>query len=124
MAWKRVCSTGDVAPDRLGAFVVDGITVIVANLGDGAFSVFPPACPHMEEPLVQSGMCAGSVLTCSKHLWQWDMRTGEAAAPAENDRVLLRYDSKVEDGAVLARVETELLYDYEDEDDEDDDFEW
>ena len=36
--------------------------------------------------------------------------------------MLLRYESKVEGGAVLARVETELEYEYED--DEDDDFEW
>ena len=122
MAWKRVCSTSEVARGRLAPFVVDGITVIVANFGDDGFSVFPPACPHMEEPLDQSGMCAGTVLTCSKHLYQWDMRTGEAAGPAENDRVLLRYESKVEGGEVLAHIESELVYEYED--DEDDDFEW
>ena len=122
MAWKTICSTSDVAPHRLASFVVDGITVIVANLGDDGFSVFPPVCPHMEEPLQQSGMCAGPVLTCSKHLYQWDMRTGEAAGPAENDLVLLRYESKVEGDDVLASIENELVYEYDD--DEDDDFEW
>ena len=122
MAWKTICSTGDVAPNRLAPFVVDGITVVVANLGDGEFGVFPPACPHMEEPLAASGMCSGPILTCSKHLHQWDMRSGEAVGPEENDRVLLRYEAKVEGGSVLARIEGELAYDHED--DEDDDFEW
>ena len=122
MTWKRVCSASEVEPGRLAPFVVGGITVIVANLGDGAFSVFPPSCPHMEEPLDQSGMCAGAILTCSKHLHQWDMRNGEPAGPAENDRELLRYDSRVEGGALLARIDGELVYEYED--DEDDDFEW
>ena len=122
MTWKRICSTSDIAPHRLVSFVVDAITVIVANLGDDGFSVFPPACPHMEEPLEQSGICAGPLLTCSKHLYQWDMRTGDAAGPAENDLVLLRYESKVEGDAVLASIENELVYAYED--DEDDDFEW
>ena len=122
MTWKRICSTNAVAPHRLGSFVVDGITVIVANLGDDGFSVFPPACPHMEEPLEQSGMCAGTLLTCSKHLYQWDMRTGEAAGPAENNLVLLRYESKVEGDDVVASIENELVYEYED--DEDDEFEW
>ena len=70
-----------------------------------------------------TGMCAGSVLTCSKHLYQWDMRTGEAAGPAENDLTLLRYDVKVEGGDVYARIESELVYEYEDDEDEDD-FEW
>ena len=122
MTWKRVCSADEVESGRLAAFVVDGISVVVANLGDDGFSVFPPSCPHMEEPLDQSGMCAGSILTCSKHLYQWDMCTGEAIDPAENDRVLLRYESKVEGGDLLARVENELLYEHDD--DEDDDFEW
>ena len=91
MAWKTICSTGDVAPNRLAPFVVDGVTVIVANLGDDGFSVFPPACPHMEEPLAASGMCSGPILTCSKHLHQWDMRSRRGGrAPEENDRVLLR----------------------------------
>ena len=122
MAWKRVCSTEAVAPNHLASFVVDGVKVTVAALGDGGFSIFPPACPHMEEPLEQSGMCAGSVLTCSKHLYQWDMRTGEAAGPAENGLTLLRYDVKVEDGDVYACIGSELVYEHED--DEDDDFEW
>ena len=122
MTWKRVCSTDDVPPGRLVSFTVDGVTVIVAGLDGGGFSVFPPACPHMEEPLEQSGMCAGSVLTCSKHLYQWDMRTGEAAGPAENGLTLLRYDVKIENGAVHAHIEHELVYEHED--DEDDDFEW
>lgn len=122
MGWKRICSTSDVVPGRLASFDVDGITVVVANLGDDGFSVIPPACPHMAEPLATSGMYAGPVLTCTKHLHQWDMRTGEAAGPEENDRVLLRYESKVEGGDVLARIESELVYEYED--DEDDDFEW
>ena len=122
MAWKRVCATEDVTPGRLAPFVVDGITVIVANLGADGFSIFPPACPHMEEPLAASGMCSGPVLTCSKHLHQWDMRTGEAVGPAENERELLRYAARIEGGDVLARIESELVYEYEE--DEDDDFEW
>ena len=122
MTWKRVCSTDDVAPGRLASFVVDGVEVIVASLADGGFSVFPPVCPHMEEPLATSGICSGPLLTCSKHLHQWNMCTGEAIGPAENDRELLRYDARVENGEVLARIESELVYEYED--DEDDDFEW
>ncbi len=122
MTWKRVCSADDVAPGRLAPFVVGGITVVVANLGDDRFSVFPPSCPHMEEPLDRSGMCAGFILTCGKHLHQWDMRTGEPAGPEENDRELLRYESRVEGGELLARIDGELVYEHED--DEDDDFEW
>jgi toluene monooxygenase system ferredoxin subunit len=45
MSWKRIC-----AANTLTNINVDGIAVIVANYGTG-YRVFPPVCPHMEEPL-------------------------------------------------------------------------
>lgn len=119
MTWKKACSVDDVAVDTLRRFEVDGIGVLVANLGD-EFKAYPPACPHMEEPLEQSGICSGGLLTCTKHLWQWDMRTGEQRAPAE--KPLLMYDVKLEGDDVMVYLERELEYEYEEEDD--DDFEW
>ena len=73
MSWKRVCSSTDVPENMVKKFEVDGIEVIVVNYGDG-FKIFPPLCPHMEEPLDESGIVEASTFTCSKHLWQWDLR--------------------------------------------------
>lgn len=110
MSWKPVCAIGDVAENSMKKFAVDGVEIIVANLGD-EFRAFPPLCPHMEEPLAESGLCNGGVLTCTKHLWQWNMRTGEKMGPAERD--LLMYDVKQENGTVYAFVAKELVYEYE-----------
>ena len=119
MTWKRVCGTGDVAANALKLFDVEGVPILIANLGDG-FRAYPPLCPHMEEPLEQSGICEGGVLTCSKHLWQWQMLTGEP-----NDEVtekpLLLYEVKCEGDDVLVNVEEELTYDYDEDQGEDDD---
>ncbi|NIM28824.1 MAG: Rieske 2Fe-2S domain-containing protein [Gammaproteobacteria bacterium] len=119
MSWKRICATGDIGKDELKKFDVDGVPILIANIGD-EFRAFPPACPHMEEPLEQSGICQNGVLTCTKHLWQWDMLTGKEQGPAE--KPLLMYDVKCDGDDVLVFVEQELIYEYEEEDD--DDFEW
>lgn len=121
MSWVRVCAADEVSKDTLKVFKVNGVEILVANLGD-EHRAYPPVCPHMEEPLEESGMCAGGILTCSKHLWQWDMRSGElvhaAEADEENERLLLMYDLKREGNELLVRLDHELEYDYGEDEDE------
>jgi toluene monooxygenase system ferredoxin subunit len=74
----------------------------------------------MAEPLHESGICKGDTLTCSKHLWQWNILTGEQQGPAE--RPLLLYRSELRGDEVWAYIEEELTYDFDEDDD--DDFEW
>lgn len=122
MSWKRVCTSTDVEPDTVKRFAVEGVDIVMVNLGD-TFRAYPPACPHMEEPLDESGICKGGTLTCTKHLWQWDMRTGQEQGPAEKS--LLMYDVKQEGADVFVFIDKELEYEYdEDDDDDDDDDDW
>ena len=81
MSWKRVCATGEVPENTLKKFDVDGVEIIIVNYGDG-YRGLPPSCPHMEDPLEESGMLGDGLLTCSKHLWQWDLRSGEMIGDA------------------------------------------
>lgn len=118
-SWQVVCAATDVNDGELKRFQVGEIAVLVVCVGE-QFRVIPPFCPHMAEPLHESGICRAGTLTCSKHLWQWDLVTGKEQGPAE--RPLLFYESEVRDGEVLVRVEEELTYEFDEEDD--DDFEW
>lgn len=118
MSWKRVCAADEIPENTLKTFDVDGVAIVVANYG-GGFRAFPPFCPHMEEPLVQSGLLDGGVLTCSKHLWQWDLRTGAMVGIAE--KPLLTYELKRDGGDLLAFVDRELEYEYDVGDDVSDD---
>ena len=77
-------------------------------------------CPHMEEPLDESGILNSGFLTCSKHLWQWDLNNGASMGPAEVD--LLMYETKVEEDTLNIFFKEELKYEYQEDDD--DDFEW
>lgn len=115
MSWKTVCSVSDVAEHALKVFDVEGIPILIANLGDD-FRAYPPVCPHMEEALEESGICKDGILTCTKHLWQWDMRSGEPRGPAE--RPMLMYEVKQEGDQVMVLVEEELEYDFDEDDDD------
>jgi nitrite reductase/ring-hydroxylating ferredoxin subunit len=107
---KRLCSAADVAEGSLKTFEVDGIRVLVARL-DGEFLAYPPLCPHMAEPLEISGVCDGGVLTCTKHLWQWDMRSGAEQGMAEKPLLLYRVIREGDD--ITIEIEQELVYDYD-----------
>ena len=121
MAWTRICRTEDVAENSARKFSVNGIQILVVNYGQG-FRAVPPVCPHMEEPLEESGIVVRCVLTCSKHLWAWNLQTLEMQG--ETERPLKTYPLKEEDGILLADVDQELVYEFEAEggDESDDDF--
>ena len=117
--WRRVCAAADVNDGELKRFQAGEIAVVVVGVGD-EYRIIPPFCPHMAEPLHESGICRAGTLTCSKHLWQWNLLTGKEQGPAE--RPLLFYQSEVRDGEVWVCVDKELVYEFDEEDD--DDFEW
>ena len=120
MSWKRVCKVTDVPESGLRKFTVDGVALVIANYGSG-FRAIPPLCPHMEEPLEESGVIADCALTCTKHLWSWDLSS--LAMLGETERPLKTYEVKLENDDVLAFIDKELVYEFEDEDDmADDDF--
>ena len=119
MTWKRVCRTSEVTENSVKKFDVDGITILIVNYGAG-FRAIPPICPHMEEPLEESGIVARCVLTCTKHLWAWNLQSLDMQG--ETERPLKTYEIREEEGALFARVEGELTYEFETDDDLEDDF--
>jgi toluene monooxygenase system ferredoxin subunit len=119
MTWKRVCRTSEVTENSVKKFDVDGIAILIVNYGEG-FRAIPPICPHMEEPLEESGIVARCVLTCTKHLWAWNLQSLDMQG--ETERPLKTYEIREEGGALFARVEGELTYEFETDDDLEDDF--
>ena len=111
MGWHRACSAAEVPNGRLLGVEVEGVKILVARIDD-AFAAFPPLCPHMAEPLETSGICADGVLTCTKHIWQWELKTGAPVGEAE--KPLLHYPTKLEADALWIHFERELTYDYDD----------
>jgi toluene monooxygenase system ferredoxin subunit len=111
LGWRRLCSAAEVPTGRLIGVEIQGVKVLVTRVG-GRFVAFPPLCPHMAEPLEISGVCADGTLTCTKHIWQWDLQSGEPRGDAE--KPLLYYPTKLEGDDVWIDFDHELTYDYED----------
>jgi toluene monooxygenase system ferredoxin subunit len=120
MSWKRVCGLADVAENSLKKFNVDGIDILIANYGDG-FRALPPICPHMEEPLADTAVIARCVLTCTKHLWAWNLQTLDMQG--ETERPLKTYEVRQDGSDIFALIDHELVYEFAEEaDDLDGDF--
>ena len=117
--WQRLCAIDELAGGGLKRFEVAGIVVLATRVNDTA-RVIPPFCPHMAEPLIESGICSGATLTCSKHLWQWNLESAEMQGAAE--KPLIFYPSEERDGELWIDASQELSYQFDEEDD--DDFEW
>lgn len=104
-----ICNEDEVPPGTMREFVVDGVTFLVVRGSDGATIVVPPTCPHMFASL-SDGFFDGELLTCAKHLWQWQARDGKAAGIAE--KPLQVYEHTVDEGRVVVRFNGELTYEY------------
>lgn len=118
MAWKRICDAAEIPENSAKKFDVDGLPILLVNYG-GGFRAMPPVCPHMEEPLEQSAIIARCVLTCTKHLWAWNLHTLEMQG--ETEQPLKTYEIKEENGTILAKIDGELTYDFASDDALDDD---
>ena len=117
--WIKVCLVEDVPENKIKKFPVGDFDIVIANYGDG-LRAFPPVCPHMREPLDVSGFLDNGVLTCGKHIWQWDLRACTKASTMTEENLLF-YELKQEDGYILVDISEQLSYAWEEEEELDDD---
>lgn len=102
MSFQHVCSVDDVWEGEMQAFPVDGKQVLIVNAEGGTLRAFDGTCPHQDYPL-KEGALEGNVLTCSMHLWQFDIVSGDGVNPTGCK--LKSYAVKVEDGNVLVDLD-------------------
>ena len=117
--WIKVCLAEDVPENKIKKFPVGDFDIVIANYGDG-LRAFPPVWPHMREPLDISGFLDKGVLTCGKHIWQWDLRACTKASTMTEENLLF-YELKEEDGDILVDISEQLSYAWEEEEELDDD---
>lgn len=103
MEWNQACRLDELDDGELLERNVQGTDVLLIRSGDQVFAC-PALCPHMEEPLAH-GFCDGHVLTCAKHLWQWDVTSGAPVALAEMP--LRMYRTRLRDGHVFVLLDEE-----------------
>ncbi len=78
-----IAKVGDIPPGKAKAIDLEKFKVAVFNI-DGKFFAIKDACPHAEYPL-SKGVLHGSVVACSSHNWQFDVKTGQCVRSEEED---------------------------------------
>ncbi len=76
----------------------DGRSVFIYRSGNDC-RVYDSRCPHQVTDIPQLAL-SGTQLTCPKHQWAFDVSSGECVAKGK--RPLKQFDSKIEQGVLLA----------------------
>jgi|TARA_B100001540_G_scaffold298984_1_gene302995 toluene monooxygenase system ferredoxin subunit len=97
LQFQKVCEVDDVWEGEMELFDVNGNEVLIVHSPGMEIRAFSPICPHQEFSLFD-GELENCVLTCSAHLWQFDVRTGEGVNPTGTS--LTSYPMRVEDNAI------------------------
>lgn len=75
MSFQEVVALSEIREDEIYPASVAGVDVILVRHAGGV-AAYLDRCPH-EGAQLSFGERQGDVLICSKHLWEFDVRTGE-----------------------------------------------
>lgn len=97
-SWHDVMPTRGVKPGQTRRVACDGRGLFVHRTAD-EWRVYDSRCPHQTTDIPDLALHE-CTLTCPKHGWTFDVRSGECTA--KGDAPLKRWPSKVEKGRLLA----------------------
>ncbi|MFT4703260.1 MAG: nitrite reductase/ring-hydroxylating ferredoxin subunit [Bradymonadia bacterium] len=104
--FHRICRSDRVEEGRLTVGRA-GVRQIAVTKVDGQLVAFKNACPHAGAPL-SGGHVQGDTVSCSRHGWAFDMRSG---ACADQPLYSLRlWDVREHEGWVEARPMEEEIW--------------
>jgi nitrite reductase/ring-hydroxylating ferredoxin subunit len=70
-----VVALAEIREEEIYPVNVDGVDLILMRY-EGGIAAYLDACPH-EGAQLSFGEREGDVLVCAKHLWEFDVRSGE-----------------------------------------------
>lgn len=95
--WHDLGAAADIAPGETRRIACEGRAVFVHH-GADRWRVFDSHCPHQSTDIPLA--LEGATLTCPKHGWRFDVRTG--ACTAQGDRPLREWDCRLQEGRLQA----------------------
>lgn len=97
--WHDVLGTRGFKKGDTQRLACGGRELFVHRLESGEFKVYDSRCPHQVTNIPHLAL-KGCTLTCPKHEWQFDVRSGECTAKGSSP--LKEWPSKVVKGRLLA----------------------
>ena len=98
--WTDVCRADELAPGQCRVVDVDGVYMVVVNVG-GEFFAIEDVCTHDGGDLATGGVI-GDVITCPRHGARFCVRTGAALSPPAYEPTA-KFPVRVEGGVVQVR---------------------
>jgi len=96
--WRDVMAVADIADGEVQRVECSTRTVFVYRAGE-AFQVYDSHCPHQVTNIPHLAL-EGLTLTCPKHHWKFDIRTG--ACIEKGTHPMKTFENRVEGGRLLA----------------------
>ena len=97
--WQPAIAFDQLIEGGINKASVAGIPLILLQ-ADGELFAYEDACPHERHPL-SLGELEGDVLTCAKHLWEFEIRTGKHISRINRPKCDLRpFGVRVVNGVV------------------------
>ena len=97
--WHDLAPAAQIDDGAVERIACEGRELFVYREGK-EYRVYDSRCPHQVTNIPHVAL-DGLTLTCPKHKWQFDITTG--ACVKKGDKPLRRFESKVEQGRLLAR---------------------
>lgn len=97
--WHDLMASADLEIGATKRVDCDGRSLFVHHGSEG-WKVFDSRCPHQTTNIPHLAL-SGNTLTCPKHEWAFDIRSGQCTA--KGDTPLKQWDSEVVDGRLRAR---------------------
>lgn len=98
--WHDLLATRGVEVGSTRRVECDGRAVFVHRRSTRSWKVYDSLCPHQTTDLPHLAL-QGHTLTCPKHQWQFDIRSG--ACTAKGDQPLREWPCRVEKGRLRAQ---------------------
>ncbi len=96
--WHELKTIGEIPEKQVTYCDADGRSLFVYREKDD-FRVYDSRCPHQVTNIPHLAL-EGLRLTCPKHQWAFDIKTGQCVA--KGSRPLKHFQAKVENGKLLA----------------------
>ncbi len=98
--WHDVMAADALAVGEVTRVDSDGRGLFVYRAAEDAWRVYDSRCPHQTTNIPHLAL-AGTTLTCPKHEWAFDIRSGECIAKGTSP--LRQWETQVEGGRLRAR---------------------
>jgi len=96
--WRDVIALSELSDGEVKRVDCGARTVFVYREGED-YKVYDSHCPHQVTNIPHLAL-HGLTLTCPKHEWKFDIRTGDCIEKGKHP--LKSFETKVEDGRLLA----------------------